>query len=65
MHSTEQPFKEFYSNHVWPKLQHDIERLVKTVPKRVAQRVAKDKAEKGEGGIGQGWGIGHEKELQL
>ena len=47
MHSSEQPFREFWSNAVWPKIRPDYERLVTTVPKRLAQRVAKDKAEKG------------------
>ena len=46
MQSSEQPFKEYWTKTIWPALQTDYERLVKTTPKRIAERVEKDRAEK-------------------
>ena len=46
MQSSEQQFKEYWTKTIWPALQNDYERLVKTTPKRIAERVEKDRAEK-------------------
>ena len=46
MQKSEQPFKEYWTQTIWPALQTDYARLLKTTPKRIAERVEKDRAEK-------------------
>ena len=46
MHSSTIPFKDYWAQVVWPLLKDDYERLLKVVPKRVAERAEKEKAEK-------------------
>ena len=53
MQSSEQQFKEYWTKTIWPALQTDYERLVKTTPKRIAERVEKEKEEGGQETGGQ------------
>ena len=46
MHSSEIPFKVHWAKVLWPVLKDDYERLVKVVPKRVAERAEKEKKDK-------------------
>ena len=46
MKPAEKPLKEFCASTVYPAIKGDFERLLKTTPKRIAERGEKEKAEK-------------------
>ena len=46
MQAAEKPFKEYWASTVHPAIESDFERLLKTTPKRIAEKHQKHKAEK-------------------
>ena len=52
MQSSEQPFKEYWTKTIWPALQTDYERLVKTTPtlRSASPREWRRRRRKEEGG---------------
>ena len=43
MNAAEKPFKEYWASTVFPAITEDSERLLKTGPKRIAERAEKEK----------------------
>ena len=48
MHGAAQPFKTYWASTVHPAIKDDFERLLKTPPTRITDRVAEKKAKKGK-----------------